>query len=69
MTKQDFSAPAINDANGNCVHCGRDNKGYEGQACSDECSMYWEEIGIRNPEYPEQWPIADRNAAALTRSN
>jgi hypothetical protein len=33
-------APAVNDATGHCVQCGRDNNGYEGKPCSDDCPMY-----------------------------
>lgn len=29
-----------------CPHCGRDNTGYEGQPCSDDCPQYWEARGI-----------------------
>jgi hypothetical protein len=28
---------STNDANGHCVHCGRDNKGYEHLPCADDC--------------------------------
>lgn len=32
--------PAENDETGHCVECGRDNNGYEGEPCSDDCPMY-----------------------------
>lgn len=51
---QDFTKPAVNDENGQCIHCGRDNRGYEGSPCSDECPMYWEELGIPHPSYPDR---------------
>lgn len=41
-----FTFPAENDAGGFCVHCGRDNRGYEGEPCSDDCPLYWEVQGI-----------------------
>lgn len=43
--------PAENDANGQCVHCGRDNSEYPGAACSDECPLYWEVQGKPHPDY------------------
>lgn len=30
-----------NDCNGICRHCGRDNKGYESERCSDDCPMFY----------------------------
>jgi hypothetical protein len=51
MTSQDFTKPAVNDENGQCLSCGRDNHGYEGQPCADDCPMYWEEIGIAHPDH------------------
>ena len=44
--------PTPSDENGLCVHCGRDNTGYEDQPCSDECPAYWEARGIPHPDYP-----------------
>lgn len=44
--------PTPTDENGHCVHCGRDNNGYENQPCSDECPAYWEARGIPHPNYP-----------------
>jgi hypothetical protein len=44
--------PTQTDENGHCVHCGRDNNGYEDQPCSDECPAYWEARGIPHPDYP-----------------
>jgi hypothetical protein len=52
MATQDFTRPAVNDETGHCVCCGRDNNGYEGEPCIDECPMYWEEVGLSHPEYP-----------------
>lgn len=49
-----FNQPATNDANGHCVHCGRDNTGHEGEPCIDECPMYWEAVGIKHPSYAEE---------------
>ena len=34
-----------NDENGQCRHCGRDNRSYETERCSDDCPLYWEVIG------------------------
>jgi hypothetical protein len=31
---------SANDCNGICQHCGRDNKGYEVDRCSDDCPLY-----------------------------
>lgn len=44
--------PTPTDENGHCVHCGRDNTGYEDRPCSDECPAYWEDRGIPHPDYP-----------------
>jgi hypothetical protein len=33
---------AENDEQGQCIHCGRNNRGYEGQPCADDCPLYWE---------------------------
>lgn len=52
--KQDFAKPAVNDENGQCLSCGRDNLGYEGQPCDADCPMYWEEIGIQHHGYDEE---------------
>lgn len=41
-TEQDITKPAVNDADGFCIHCGRDNNGHEGEPCSDDCPMYAE---------------------------
>lgn len=46
-----FFAPAHNDARGLCTHCGRDNSGYEGEPCIDDCPQYWEAQGIPHPQY------------------
>lgn len=37
--------PAENDETGHCKHCGRDNRGYEGEPCSDDCPLYDEQKG------------------------
>ena len=29
-----------NDENGRCTYCGRDNRGYENEPCSDDCPQY-----------------------------
>jgi len=29
-----------NDENGQCRQCGRDNRGYENDPCSDDCPLY-----------------------------
>lgn len=50
---QDFSKQAHNDGDGNCLSCGRDNRGHEGEPCSDECPMYWEEAGFGSPDQAE----------------
>ena len=31
---------AENDAEGFCIHCGRDNNAHEGEPCSDDCPLY-----------------------------
>lgn len=54
MAQQDFTKPASNDETGHCVSCGRDNSGYEGEPCADECPMYWEALGLSHPDYPAQ---------------
>ena len=46
ISERRFLEPAQNDANGQCLHCGRDNQGYEGHPCSDDCPYYWEERGL-----------------------
>lgn len=51
FTTDRFSQPAVNDADGFCTHCGRDNIGHEGEPCADECPMYWEAVGIAHPSY------------------
>lgn len=55
ITGQDFTKPAVNDEHGQCVHCGRDNSAKEdaNRPCSDECPMYWEEIGIGHPDHAQ----------------
>mgnify|MGYP000982322190 FL=1 len=50
LFRWDYPTPA--DENGHCVHCGRDNTGYEDQPCSGECPAYWEDRGIPHPDYP-----------------
>ena len=47
-----FNKPAVNDREGTCVCCGRDNREYPNSPCDTDCPMYWEELGLRNPEYP-----------------
>jgi len=46
-------APAENDSKGQCIHCGRDNSHYPGEACSDDCPLYWEERGFNHPDGKE----------------
>lgn len=46
-----LAKPAVLDENGHCVSCGRDHTGHEGTTCSDECPMYWEEVGLVHPEH------------------
>lgn len=50
---QNFTRPAVNDEHGHCVSCGRDNSGYEGEPCADDCPMYWEEVGIPHPDFAQ----------------
>jgi hypothetical protein len=60
---QDFDRPMVKNAYGQCVCCGRNSAGYRNTPCTDDCPMYWEEIGIRNPEFHDSWPRADAVAA------
>lgn len=46
-----FNQPAVNDDDGNCVSCGRDNRGHDGEPCHPDCPMYWEDVGIQNGDY------------------
>ncbi len=45
--------PAINNAEGECINCGRDNRGHEGEPCIDDCPMYWEQRGFTHPDGAE----------------
>lgn len=50
---------APNDVSGQCSECGRDNQGYEGEPCSDDCpsrSVAWEELGTFTQGYIEAMP-------------
>lgn len=39
-------APALNDETGHCTSCGRDNRGHEGEPCSDDCPMYDDPVAM-----------------------
>lgn len=51
-TPTDEREPAQNGPDGHCLHCGRDNRGHEGEPCVDECPQYWEAKGKAHPAYP-----------------
>jgi hypothetical protein len=40
LTGFDPGRSAVNDEQGHCVACGRDNSNYEGAPCADDCPMY-----------------------------
>lgn len=45
---------AQNDASGHCIHCGRGNRGHEGEPCHEDCPQYWEARGIAHPDFPNE---------------
>lgn len=58
-----------NDASGYCIHCGRDNRGHEGEPCADECPRYWEARGVPHPSYPAApRPLTEDNRHRLNRA-
>lgn len=48
-TPTDERGPAENGPDGQCLHCGRDNRGHEGEPCADDCPQYHEAKGIAAP--------------------
>lgn len=48
-TPIDEREPAENGPDGQCLHCGRDNRGHEGEPCADDCPQYHEAKGLAAP--------------------
>lgn len=48
-TPTDEREPAQNGPDGHCLHCGRDNRGHEGEPCADDCPQYHEAKGLAAP--------------------
>ena len=64
----EYRKPSENDEHGFCKHCGRDNRGYEGEACSDDCPFYDSEqgwSGTPHPDAPDNYWQDDETGEAV----